>query len=279
MSLGLRLYYQNNQLMNESTNAPQAKGMRDEYCDGQWKKYRHTPAGKIVAGIWVVAVGAVLLSRQLGVEYPTWLFTWPVLLIVIGIYISARHLFYNPGGYILMVIGGVFLLDMLTPDIKLSTFIWPIVIITAGLFMIFKSNRRKKYYKEEEEVYLKEWKERSTTKENFPDDTIETVAIFGGVKKNMISKNFKGGEITCILGGAEINLTQADIQGRVELEVTQVLGGTKLIIPSHWNVQPEMVAILGGIEDKRQMNSAVSSDKVLVLKGTSVLGGIEIKSF
>jgi predicted membrane protein len=253
---------------------------RDETCDVKWKQYRHTPAGKIAAGIWVVLVGAVLLSRQFGVEYPSWLFTWPVLLMAIGIYISARHLFCNPGGYILIVIGGVFLLDMVTPDVRLSTYIWPVVIIAAGLLMIFKSNKRKKYVQTElEDAYTKQWKERAETRINYPNDTIETVAIFGGVKKNVLSKNFMGGEVTCVLGGAEINLLQADINGRVELEVNCILGGTKLIIPSNWDVQPEMVAVLGGIEDKRQMHTAISPDKVLILKGTSILGGIEIKSF
>ena len=37
-----------------------------------------------------------------------------------------------------------------------------------------------------------------------------------------------------MFGGAEINFMQADIQGRVELEVNQVFGGTKLIVPAHW---------------------------------------------
>jgi hypothetical protein len=72
---------------------------------------------------------------------------------------------------------------------------------------------------------------------------------------------------------------QADFEGRVVLEVTQILGGTKLIIPAHWEVQPEMLAVMGGIEDKRQVHNGIASDKVLILKGTSVLGGIEIKSY
>lgn len=251
--------------------------MRDEYCDAKWKKYRHTPAGKIAAGIWVVAVGAILLSRQLGVIYPAWLFTWPVLLIAVGIYISARHLFCNPGGWIMIVIGGLLLLDQLTPNVQLSTYIWPVLIIVAGLAMIFKSNKRSKRFGQDRTP--QNWDSSRFTEENSTNDVLDTVSIFGGVKKNILSKNFKGGEITCVLGGAEINLTQADIQGRVELDVTQILGGTKLIIPSHWDVQPEMVAVLGGIEDKRQMHNAVSSDKILVLKGTTILGGIEIKSF
>ncbi|MBM3416907.1 MAG: hypothetical protein FJY20_10820 [Bacteroidetes bacterium] len=52
----------------------------------------------------------------------------------------------------------------------------------------------------------------------------------------MLSKDFKGGDIVNIFGGTEFNLSQADIKGRVTLEVTTIFGGTKLIVPSHWEV-------------------------------------------
>lgn len=244
---------------------------RDEYCEGVWKKYRHTNEGKVIAGIWVVIVGGILLTRQLGFEYPSWLFTWPVLLITIGIYISARHLFSNPGGYILIIIGSLFLFDNLTPNLQLSEYIWPLVIMLIGFAMIFKPNRRKQF--------RNEMANSIPNSDQSNHDLLETISIFGGVKKNILSKNFKGGEVVCIFGGAEINLMQADFEGRITLEIIQVLGGTKLIIPSNWDVQPEMVAVLGGIEDKRQIHPGQVSDKVLVIKGASVLGGIEIKSY
>lgn len=53
------------------------------------------------------------------------------------------------------------------------------------------------------------------------------------------------------MGGTEIDMTQADINGRVVLDVTQILGGTKLIIPAHWELKSELVSVFGGIEDKR----------------------------
>ena len=101
------------------------------------------------------------------------------------------------------------------------------------------------------------------------------------VKRNIIAKDFKGGEVVTVFGGAELNLSQADINGKVTLEITQVFGGTKLVIPSHWEVRSELVNILGGIEDKRSMQQDFSTDpnKVLILTGTTVFGGITIESF
>ncbi|GAA4781183.1 hypothetical protein GCM10023231_05720 [Olivibacter ginsenosidimutans] len=111
------------------------------------------------------------------------------------------------------------------------------------------------------------------------EDYIDSVSIFGQVKKNIYSKNFKGGDIVNIMGGADINLIQADIKQPIILEVVQIFGGTTIIVPSHWKVNPEMTAIFGGVEDKRFINNvAVDNQKNLIIKGTSIFGGITIKS-
>jgi predicted membrane protein len=82
------------------------------------------------------------------------------------------------------------------------------------------------------------------------------------------------------MGGADINLGQADIQGEVVLDVTAVFGGVKIVLPSNWKVVSEMSAVFGGIEDKRQVvEDNARMDKLLILRGTSVFGGIEIKNF
>ncbi len=39
---------------------------------------------------------------------------------------------------------------------------------------------------------------------------------FGSVKKIILSKNFKGGEINNFMGGTEINLMKADIQQPID---------------------------------------------------------------
>ncbi|HMG67070.1 MAG TPA: LiaF domain-containing protein, partial [Chitinophagaceae bacterium] len=112
------------------------------------------------------------------------------------------------------------------------------------------------------------------------EDYIDSTSIFGGIKKNVISKNFKGGDITNIMGGSEIDLTQADINGTVTIDLTQIFGGTKLIVPSNWQVKTQMAAIFGGVEDKRSLqNVTIDPNKKLVLDGTSIFGGIEIRSY
>jgi len=111
------------------------------------------------------------------------------------------------------------------------------------------------------------------------DDYIETTSIFAGVHKKMVSKNFKGGDVTTVLGGSEIDLSQADFTGTVRLDVTQIMGGTKIIVPPHWEVRSEITAVFAGFEDKRQQPAMTNPDKVLIIDGTSILGGIELKNY
>jgi len=112
-----------------------------------------------------------------------------------------------------------------------------------------------------------------------PDNWLEAVTIFGNVKKLVYSKNFKGGDVVTIFGGAEINLTRADFNGQIVIEMVQIFSGAKLIIPPHWQIRSEMVAVFGGIEDKRPPQNNYDENKVVILNGTTFFGGIEIKSY
>ena len=112
------------------------------------------------------------------------------------------------------------------------------------------------------------------------DDTIEAISIFGGTKRNIISKEFKGGEITTAFGGTELNFMQGDITGTAQIDITQIFGGTKLVVPSNWNIKSEVVCVFGGIDDKRPIiKDLQEANKTLVLRGVCIFGGIDIKSY
>ncbi len=235
--------------------------------------------GKQLAGFILVLVGATFLSRQMGVVLPHWFFSWPMFMIAIGLYIGAKSQFRKPGWLIVSLIGGVFLADEFLDNISITEYFWPVFIIAAGLYMIF--GRDKKWSRNSPNDTNNHTTNSSVNgSETNNEDFFDTVAVFGGIRKNIISKDFKGGEIVCIFSGAEINLTQAEFNGTIVLDITNIFGGTKLIIPANWKIRSEIVAILGGIDDKRMQQATISNDdNVLVIKGTTILGGIEIKSF
>ena len=95
-----------------------------------------------------------------------------------------------------------------------------------------------------------------------------------------MSKNFQGGKITAAFGGADLDLTQVDFNGVITIQVDIIFGGVKLIVPPHWDIRTEVTNIAAGLEDKRHFrDGGVDPSKVVVLKGTILFGGLEIKSF
>jgi predicted membrane protein len=259
---------------------------RREYYRERWMTRYHSGGGTIWTGIFLLIIGGVALLKAMLFPLPAWIFTWQMLLIALGFFLGIRHGFRGAAWFILMLIGGVFLVNEFFPELMLKQYLWPAALIVLGLFFIFKPRRHPRHLKEYVDNKVDDKIESSISNDNrgteptSSEDYIDTTSIFGGVKKNIISKNFKGGDITNIMGGSEIDLTQADITGTVTIDLTQVFGGTKLIVPPNWQVKAQMAAIFGGVEDKRSaQNSVIDPNKILILDGTSIFGGIEIRSY
>lgn len=258
------------------------------------------PRHSIMAGLFLVVAGSLVLAYKMGAPLPEWLFTWQVLLIAIGIMAGVKKRFSDFSWLIMIAVGSLFLIERMYPDYHIRQYIIPILVIFVGFCFIVRPRHFGRHDRFRE-FHRKRWQHRYShfedaemtpppaAREPFAgDDTIkgdkndmlDSVSVFGAVRKKVVSKSFAGGEVTCFMGGAEIDLSQADIQGKVVLDLTQVFGGTKLIVPPHWDLQSEVAAVFGGVEDKRVLHGTnVDFTKVLVLKGTSVFGGIDIQSY
>ena len=253
----------------------------DNMSSDQDQIRRHSRSRSVWTGVFLLGIGGVLLLDQLGFDFPWWMFKWYTFLIVLGIFIGAKHAFKDIGWLVVTGIGGVFLLQDIYRDLPIKQFAWPVILIGLGLFIIFRPKKACRKHENYENYFKKKHIEyRTETTMNMENnDVIEIVSIFGSVRKNILSKSFRGGEIVSVFGGSEVNLSQADLDTTAELEIVQIFGGTKLIIPSNWNVRSEAVAILGGVEDKREMNSSLTPGKTLIIKGTTIFGGIDIVSY
>lgn len=232
---------------------------------------------RIPFGLILLVVGGALLARQFDVPLPDWVFTWEMLLITIGIMVGFANRFRDFGWLIIVAIGAFFLLDDVYPEIK--QFVWPVVIILIGLAIIFRPSRQKKSMITDDSTAMDTPLIARTSGTTGKADVLEVVAVFGAIKKSMITKNFKGGEVVNVFGGSEINLTQADFQGTIKLEVVAIFGGAKIIVPANWQIRVDATAILGGVDDKREIVPMSQPEKLLILDGVAVCGGIEITSY
>ncbi|MBC7828021.1 MAG: hypothetical protein H7122_09760 [Chitinophagaceae bacterium] len=248
---------------------------REQRFQNRLSKRRESVTG----GILLLGIGGLLLARQVGADLPSWLFSWPMILIIVGLFVGAKTHFRDFGWLVLTGVGVFFLIDKMQ-EITIREFIWPIVIIGAGLIVLLSGIFRKpRAVKNEESTLLSSDGSPVDNPDATEEDIMEVISIFGSAKRVVLSKNFKGGEVISIFGSSEINLTNADFTGKLVLEVVQIFGGTKLIIPPHWEVQSKTAAVFGGIEDKRSIQGTGSPEKILVLEGTTIFGGVTISSY
>lgn len=237
---------------------------------------------KLSSSFWVgaliLAAGSfLLLDRMDLMEFPRWLFSWKVLLIGIGLIIGVNRNFQGIGWLVMILIGSFFLVDDIPGfPFDLDRYAFPVAVITVGLFILFRAVVGSRSAESKQRV----WGDGLVTNDEGGEDHFDLTTVFGGSKKKVFSKKFKGGETTCIFGGSEIDLTQADIDGTVVIDVVQIFGGVKLIVPANWELKSDVTAILGGIDDKRNIpQSGLTPGKKLVLTGFVMFGGIDIKSY
>ncbi len=252
--------------------------------------FRNFEGGHIIAGVILVTVGCILLLRALGFSFPGWLFTWPMILILIGLYTGVKHNFKNNSWVILIAIGSFFLLNKIVPDLRLDPFFWPLLIIGAGVLFILRprfsgSNITGSDIKSDKD-YIN-WQDVNSSTATATDQPlysgsnfIKVSSVFSGVNRKVLSKNFEGAHITSVFGGVEMDFSQADITAPAVIKVEVAFGGIKLIVPPHWAVQNEIDGMFHGVEDKRRFNVApdINPTKVIILKGSVFFGGLDIKN-
>lgn len=270
------------------------------------------PNKPIIGGIIIILVGLALLIQKVpGINnmLPVWLFTWPMILILIGIFAAIKNKSIFSGS-IPFLIGVFFLLNNgHFINTSFQPFLLPVLIILFGLFLILHRNNRNRFkacernYRRQRRAsyhHRQYWRNhppfpppppppsghfnqteeehQNNTSEN-DEDYLDMNSIFGSAEKNYFSKNFKGGNITCVFGGGKVNLVQSDIQDTAILNLSINFGGVEILVPSNWIIKNELNALFGGIEDKRHTFPINDENKkILILRGNVLCGGVEIRS-
>lgn len=260
---------------------------------------------RMIVGIIIIVVGTLILLDRLDFFlFPQWLLSWPVILIVVGFLVGAKQRFTGIGWFILIFLGTFFFAKEHIPFAwGIEPYMWPIAIILVGVLILYRGTTSRenpgmhrhrhhnpyRHVRGDAEPSLhgdaskgpepQTPSDGNAARASNGEDMVDLTAIFGSIKRRIFSKNFRFADVTTIFGGVELDLTQADINGRATIDVTQFFGGTTLIVPANWSVESDLVAIMGGINDKRSAVASSALDKVLVISGTAIFAGIEIKSY
>lgn len=233
---------------------------------------------KILTGVFVIFFGVMYFLSKSDYNIPHWILSWESILIAAGFVTLFKHNFRHFFGYIMLVLGGLFMINEFRPNTIDGNLFIPIFVILIGVMIIAKATNffgLKRNKNHIPDVILGGDVELSS------NDYIKATTVFGGTEKNVVSKDFKGADLTTFFGGAEINLTQADIKQPIVIKSLSAFGGLKIIVPSSWRIRSEITTIFGGVEDKRALLNKEDQDpnKVLILQGSVYFGGVEIHSY
>ncbi|NCD42483.1 MAG: hypothetical protein EOL88_10365 [Bacteroidia bacterium] len=245
----------------------------EQFLHENKNRHRQNPGAILVIATLLIGIGIILLLNAFGIfsdQVVRIIISWPMLLIAIGAlgFIKENH---NFGNLILIAVGLFFLVPRIwdIPDYT-STF-WPLILILLGILMLTRFGEVKRRLDK-----------IPVSKNQGSEDLIEDTNIFGGGQRIYTTQNFRGGKITSIFGGSEIDFTKAKMApGTNILDVTYIFGGSTIIVPNHWELRIETTSIMGSISDKRMVAHLPEerADSILIIKGIAIFGGGEIKSY
>ena len=228
-----------------------------------------SPQQRVVLGAFILVIGVISLIDNFNIfNTRNLLQFWPMIFIVLGgLKITQAN---SSSGHLIggsLVLAGIL---MTLNHLGLISFgmrdFWPVFLIIGGLIVIFKDRIVQPNASSGIDGAL------STGS----DTKIDVIAVMSGNQGKNSSQDFRGGEITAIMGGVELDLRGASIQSEAVLNVFSVWGGIVLRVPSDWTVVNNGIAIMAGIDD--QTVPAMNSGKRLIVTGYAVMAGVEIKN-
>jgi predicted membrane protein len=223
-------------------------------------------------GIGIMVAGLLFLANNFGLldyEIRRYIFRWEVIPILLGISFILGRNHNRTTGVVLLVIGVMlYSRDFLHFHFNFWQIFWPAVLIMAGFMIIFRHRI-----------------DRGNPKDQVlsSEDMIDEVAVFGGGDRVITSQQFQGGKVTTIFGGLNYNMLKAKLApGDNYIDVFCLFGGMKLVVPEGWTVKIRVTSLFGGFSDKHRYRipeATSESGSQLIIKGTAIFGGGEIKSY
>jgi len=221
----------------------------------------------ILPGLILVGIGTIILLDHMGYIMADHLWRlWPVILIVAGLVKFFQECNRAMGA--VMVVLGVLFLGSNLGFFRLNWGdMWPLVLIAAGVALIWSRIEMP----------------RIPASQNGDPSMVNAYAVFGGVERRIRASNFKGGEVSAMFGGVELDFRSAEIEDeQAVLYVEAIFGGIEIVVPERWTVVYEGQTVFGGYTDETRPPlpevPGAPPKKRLILRGRAVFGGINVKN-
>jgi predicted membrane protein len=225
--------------------------------------FRLTP--QLLLGLIIIGIGLVFTLDNLGVaNFVDYIRYWPLALVAVGLLKlhQARETGGTLAGFLLIAAGAWLLLGSFGIVHVRVRQLWPMILVFFGATLVWQGLHAR---------------QRASGTAGDANSTISGLAVLGGVARGNNSRDFRGGDLTAVMGGCEIDLRQAAIDGEADLNVFAMWGGIEIRVPEDWTVIGRVTPILGGFEDKTRPPQGASTHR-LIVRGFAIMGGVEVKN-
>lgn len=223
--------------------------------------------GRLVFGLAITTLGVLwTLDNLFGVNADAIISWWPLLLAVFGVMKLT-----GIGAEKSAIPGAIFTgagLLLLGNKLRLPWWhigigdLWPLMLIFFGVSVVLRSMRGP-----------------DLAEAGDDDRFVRTFALMGGVTRRNRSEAFRGGDLSAMMGGVELDLRESQMaEERAVVEVFAMWGGIEIIVPPDWRVESDVSPIMAGYEDNTRLDPGVTPAGVLVVRGFAVMGGIEVRN-
>jgi predicted membrane protein len=136
---------------------------------------------------------------------------------------------------------------------------WPVFVIAAGVILMWRAYQQ------------------PSQSGGILSPHLNVFSILGGGEYRIKAQDFRGGDLVAFMGGFDVNLREADIQGsEATINVNCLMGGGVIRVPETWAVSMRVAAFMGGHSLKAREGAQVQ--KTLIVKGIAIMGGIEVRN-
>ncbi|HEU5251349.1 MAG TPA: DUF5668 domain-containing protein [Thermoanaerobaculia bacterium] len=234
--------------------------------------------GRLIVGGLLIFFGLLFTLDNFGVvDAGDVLAYWPMILIVVGLLrvVQPRHSGQRVFGVVVVGLGVFFQAQELGWTSLRFHDLWPVILVIVGGSLVWRAFERGRGFEGALAVRATPREGERTT-----DPRQSDFAFMGGVHRVVESPDYRGGDATAVMGAVELDLRGATIAGPpAVLDVFALWGGIEVTVPPEWKVEIQVTPILGGVEKKARtaVRDAEGPEQVLVVRGTALMGGIEIK--
>jgi predicted membrane protein len=212
----------------------------------------------VLNGSALILVGVLLLLDQLNIISFDF---WALIFVVFGVLkiLQSSCMSGRLWGFLLLMVGVGLELEHLGRFRLHLDRTWPVFVIAAGVILLLRAYGT------------------PTKSDGILSPHLNVFAVLGGGEYRIRAKNFRGGELVACMGGFDIDMRDADIEGNeATINVTAFMGGGVIRVPENWAVTMQVSAFMGGHSLKAR--ERVQPTKTLIVKGVAVMGGVEVRN-